>query len=781
MPSEAVGQEQAAELSPAALRAASIFAIQREASSAYFIDEGAADNPAQNLRAKFDEDGVVLSGHSKSYQAGLALAAVRRGKTRHATQTVQPTFVDNEARYARPALGLSEWYLNGPLGLEQGFDLATRPVGDANADLVIEIALSGNLQARQVGTKIALQDDETTLLYSELYVSDANDAPVAASLKLVDDTIEIHVVDASASYPLRIDPIIYEQTDKLKASDDSAGAGFGVSIAIDGDLAIVGAQGAAMGVGAAYVFVRSGDQWTEEAKLVPGDTPAGALFGSAVALQGDYAAIGAKGDDFSKGAVYVFKRASMAWTEQIKLKASDAQGADQLGYSIALDGDTVVAGAPGEDEKAAEAGAAYVFHRDTMDAWSEQAKLTVLTGAQTDQVGRSVAIVGDVVTVGAPYANEMMLEDVGAVYTFTRDMMDAWTEDQKLQATTPAQGAKFGWSIAMSGSDLAIGAPMAVASTISTAGAVYVFTADIMGVYSEQQRLEASMPAVADHLGWSVDIDGDLVIAGVPEDDGKATNTGSAYVFERSGMTWAEAGTITTNSEAQEDTFGRSVAIAGQWALIGAPGYDGAGGGSGIAYAFKSALALGSPCTMGGDCNSGFCVDDVCCDTVCAGGDGDCQACSMATGAVEDGTCGNSTGNTCDDADGCTQTDTCQDGTCTGADPVMCTGADECNEAGTCDAASGMCTLVPKPDGTECTGGTCQTGACVPGASSGSGAGGSSGSGSTGSGAGGSDAADDAGGCGCRVVASPDGEKRPVGMALLLLGAGLLLRRRRRD
>jgi hypothetical protein len=407
-----------------ALRAASIQSVQRRASAAYFVADMRAQNPAHRFTVEFDEHGVTLQGTHSSYKTQWQLVSLGRGDARQAAPAVAPTATGNEVRYERPGLGVSEWYLNGPLGLEQGFDIHTRPAGAADDVLVVELALNGDLRAHQTGSTIALQNGDTKLAYAELYASDADGTPLTATMHASDAGIEIHVADAAAIYPISIDPIVYEQTDKLNASDAAAGAKFGISIAVDGDLAIVGAEGADDDVGAAYVMLRAGDQWNEEAKLSPADAPADALFGCAVAIDGDYAAVGAKGDDFSKGAVYIFKRDSMVWTQQTKLKAGDSQGADELGYSVALDGDTVAAGAPGDDDKGDKAGAAYVFVRDMMDAWTEQQKLTGSDGASLDGAGRSVAIIGDTVSVGTPYADDGMLIDTGAVYTFTRDMMD---------------------------------------------------------------------------------------------------------------------------------------------------------------------------------------------------------------------------------------------------------------------------------------------------------------------------------------------------------------------
>jgi hypothetical protein len=136
---------------------------------------------------------------------------------------------------------------------------------------------------------------------------------------------------------------------------------------------------------------------------------------------------------------------------------------------------------------------------------------------------------------------------------------------------------------------------------------------------------------------------------------------------------------------------------------------------------FTLSSANGASCATTGACASGFCVDGVCCNTACGGGVAtDCQACSVAAGAAQDGVCGPTTGNACNDGDACTQADTCQAGACVGHSPVVCVAADQCHAAGTCNPTTGTCNNPSKPDGSTCNDGdactltdTCQAGVCT--------------------------------------------------------------------
>src|SRR5262249_48357223 len=159
-------------------------------------------------------------------------------------------------------------------------------------------------------------------------------------------------------YPVTVDPWIEQQ--KLTASDAAKVDQFGVSVSVDGDTAVVGANAKNSSLGAAYVFIRSGSTWTEQQELTASDAANGGQFGVSVAVKGDAAIIGAHTKNSVKGAVYVFPRSGTIWTEQQALTASDAANQDFFGISVSLDGDTAVIGAIGKNSNR---GAAYVFTR----------------------------------------------------------------------------------------------------------------------------------------------------------------------------------------------------------------------------------------------------------------------------------------------------------------------------------------------------------------------------------------------------------------------------------
>jgi len=320
---------------------------------------------------------------------------------------------------------------------------------------------------------------------------------------------------------------------KLMASDAQANDQFGNSVAVSGDTAVIGAYGEDTGgsyAGAAYVFTRSGGSWIQQAKLMASDAQTYDYFGVSVAVSGDTAVIGAYSEatgGSGAGAAYVFTRSGGAWVEQAKLMASDAQSSDQFGYSVAVSGDTAVIGAYGEDTGGSGAGAAYVFTRSG-GAWVEQAKLMASDAQSSDLFGRSVAVSGDTAVIGA-HRETTGGSNAGAAYVFTRTG-GSWTQQAKLMASDAQASDYFGVSVAVSGDTAVIGAHRE-ATGGSNAGAAYVFTRT-GGSWTQQAKLMASDAQESDQFGYSVSVSGDTAVIGAHREATGGSNAGAAYVFE---------------------------------------------------------------------------------------------------------------------------------------------------------------------------------------------------------------------------------------------------------
>ena len=318
--------------------------------------------------------------------------------------------------------------------------------------------------------------------------------------------------DAGAAYVFVRATGVWTQQAKLVASDGTSFDQFGSSVALDGDTIVIGAYSD----DSAYVFVRTAGGWTQQAKLLASAGSGGAGFGGSVALDRDTAVIGAAFDDpgaafVYSGAAYVFTRTAGVWAQAARLKASDGASSDQFGFSVAVDGDTAVVGARRDDDRT---GSAHVFMRSA-GVWTEQAKLLASDGASTDEFGFSVAVDGDTAVIGAPFVGGGG-PGTGSVYVFTHTA-GGWTQDAKLLASGGAMSRQFGYSVALD-DDIAVIGERLDSDYLAEAGSAYVFTRTA-GVWTQQTRLLASDAAEGDQLGWSVALDGGTAVIGAGFDE----------------------------------------------------------------------------------------------------------------------------------------------------------------------------------------------------------------------------------------------------------------------
>ena len=306
--------------------------------------------------------------------------------------------------------------------------------------------------------------------------------------------------DQGAVYVFRRTGTAWAQEAKLTALDAAAGDAFGSSVAIDGDTALIGAREKLSSRGAAYVFTRSGTTWTQQAKLLATGGTFDDRFGGAVALSGDTAVVGANGVGATVGAVYVFTRSGTVWTQQAKLTASDALDGDALGSSVAVAGDTIVAGAYGVGSLV---GAAYVFTRNGT-TWTEEARLASPNPANGDSFSIAVAVEGDTAALGSRGENDRR----GAVHVFTRSGT-TWTPRAKLSALDAAVNDVFGSSLSMNGDRMMVGAH----GKHRSAGAAYVF-ARSGADWTQTTKFAAQNAFDAEFFGLAVAISGDSALAG---------------------------------------------------------------------------------------------------------------------------------------------------------------------------------------------------------------------------------------------------------------------------
>lgn len=405
-------------------------------------------------------------------------------------------------------------------------------------------------------------------------------------------------------------------------------------VVLDGDTLVVGApreQSAASGVnadqtdrsapsaGAVYVFRRTGGVWAQEAYIKASNAAGGAVFGAAVALHGDTLVVGAFQESTSAlhaGAAYVFTRAGTTWSEQAILRASNARAEAAFGNSVALSGNDLVVGAPGDtsnavgvngnqgDSSVPGAGAAYTFTR-TGSSWSQTAYLKASNTGVNAAFGTTVALENDTLVVGALSEaskatgvngdqSDTSAAGAGAAYVFARNA-GTWSQQAYLKSSNrPPAGAQQGFSLALSLSlnTLAVGQYIEPSgakgvggnqndSSAANAGAVYVFTRT-GSTWSQQAYLKASNTRTLALFGYSLALDGDSLVVGSSGEssnavgrDGNQADTsqssaGAAYTFARKGSAWSQTHYLKATNTQGQASFGYSVSQSGGTIAVGA-------------------------------------------------------------------------------------------------------------------------------------------------------------------------------------------------------------------
>ncbi len=425
---------------------------------------------------------------------------------------------------------------------------------------------------------------------------------------------------------------------------------FGLSTAISGDTMVVGAQydssdetgvkngtageanGNLGGSGAAYVYRKIGNDWVQEAYLKGSGTSIGDIFGTSVAISADTIVVGAFKEDSNEtgvkngttggtndlltdsGAAYVFRRTGNLWTQEAYLKGSATSRGDRFGRKVAISGDTIIVGAAEEDSNETgvkngatggtndlltDSGAAYVFRR-TGNLWAQEAYLKASSTDSDDQFGYSVAISGDTIVVGARLEEDPgdVTLNSGAAYVFRRTGA-LWAQEAYLKNSGISSNGNFGSSLAIAGDTIVVGAlyedsnEMGVKNGIqgginlmsTDSGAAYVFKRT--GTFWVQEAyLKSSNPFPSSYFGQSVSISGDTIVVGSDLEDSDEegvkngtggglnnlrTCSGAAYVFKRAGNLWSQEAYLKGLGTSNWDRFGSSVAVSGDSIMVGAP------------------------------------------------------------------------------------------------------------------------------------------------------------------------------------------------------------------
>ncbi len=377
--------------------------------------------------------------------------------------------------------------------------------------------------------------------------------------------------------------ITYTEEVKLIAGDAAEDDNFSTSVSINGNYAIVGAPGNdddGDRSGSAYIFALDGGIWAQQAKLTAKDGAGGDFFGRSVSINGDWAIVSSHHDDVWSGSAYIYQRDGKNWKEQGKVNAKDGEANDSFGFSVDISGDTIIAGVPQDDDKGADSGSVFVFVR-VGDKWVEQQKFTPRDAEAGDIFGSSVSIDGDYAIIGSLWDDDKGSRS-GSAYIYRRSKR-VWKEEAKLVASDGARGSEFGFSVHISGNYAIVGAN----SHNSGAGAAYVFVRN-GETWTEEAKLTASDGKAKDNFGISVSINATTgnvaALVGSYRHDGKGNNSGAVYSFLRKGKAWIERARVTASDVEAGDRFGGSVSISANHALTGSSLKN---GGTGSAYIYN--------------------------------------------------------------------------------------------------------------------------------------------------------------------------------------------------
>ncbi len=428
----------------------------------------------------------------------------------------------------------------------------------------------------------------------------------------------------------------------VTASNPSSDAEFGESVGISGDTMVVGCprdDTSAHNAGAAYVYTRSAGVWTLQVVLMHPDPDSSDLFGQSVAIEGGRIIVGVPYDDSSSsgtlgnptnngignsGAVVVFEGGGASWTQMAFLKASNPGLSDAFGWSVDMDGDTIVVGAPQEDSDATgvdgdqndngerDSGAAYVFVGNGA-SWAQQAYLKAANTDADDEFGNAVAVYGNSIVVGA-WLEAAGGYGTGAAYTFARSG-GTWAGEMYIKSSNFGQGDSFGHAVDMGDDIMVIGAHLEDSNAtgidgsqgdwfMGDYGAAYVFERT-GSHWSQSAYVKPNDVNQYGYFGKSVSISGRSFVVGSPTEDSTATgvngnsdsgagsHSGATYLFVPDGASWKQAAYIKASNSILGCQFGRSLNLAGDRLAVGAVGFSTH---AGAAYAFNMDAQVANFC-----------------------------------------------------------------------------------------------------------------------------------------------------------------------------------------
>jgi hypothetical protein len=461
---------------------------------------------------------------------------------------------------------VTEWFVDGPLGVEHGFTLASPPAC-AGYRLVLSVSVEGLVpRMDKTGRGVELCDGggEVQLHYTDLVARDARRRTLPSAMTVEDSAVALRVDAHEAAFPIVVDPVLWVQQSVL--SDN----GFGQAVAVTSDTILLGDYIYPY-LTRAYVAVNNGSSWSTQWLQSGSDAGIADKFASSVSVSGDTALIGAPGLD--PGAAYVFVRSGSTWTQQGPALSPSNAAAHKFGASVSLSGDTALIGAPASNYyNPTYAGEAYVFVRNG-STWMQQGPpLTPSERQLNDDFGVAVSLSGDTAVVTADYETIGSNTSQGAAYVFVRSG-STWTQQgSALVASDGAANDELGTSVSVVEDTVIIGGPNRIVGGARALGEAYVFVRNGSTWAQQGPPLTANDGTAGDYFGSSVSLYGDAALIGAAfKDVGTNNEQGAAYLFVRTCSQWTQLGPALTASDgASLDRFGWSVSLWGTTAAIGA-------------------------------------------------------------------------------------------------------------------------------------------------------------------------------------------------------------------
>lgn len=420
--------------------------------------------------------------------------------------------------------------------------------------------------------KVEASDHGHTDHFSFATTISGNYAAIGAYRDDEDEEGEDYTLDAGSVYIFELNQFgQWVETQKIVPSDRTGSDFFGHAVSMSGDYLVVGAHqdghdenGSDFIVvaGSAYIFKRNeSGVWEEIQKIVASDRTTQDIFGRAVSISGNYIVIGAPNEKDDEnglneypnaGSCYIFENdGNDVWTEVQKIVPEDRGPTDYFGYAVAISNDQLLVGAYRDDDdlnaanQIDDAGSAYIFERNGDGDWLQQSKITPAERNELDNFGSSVTIENGIAIVGA-FANNFDVlgqnnaGNAGAAFVFERTEMGEWPEVQKLVASDRTFADHFGWSVSLSGNNVLIGAESdsntdTNSNPETSAGSAYLFHREEGGVWVESQKIWAYDRDVDDSFGYAIGLSGEHAVVGAygydNTDQAIQYTSGAAYFF----------------------------------------------------------------------------------------------------------------------------------------------------------------------------------------------------------------------------------------------------------